>query len=119
MRIVVLGATGNLGTALVERLVDAPDVTEVVGVARRLPRSAGAASPTGQPVRWVQADVRVDDLDYYRAFCWWRMAVIGEGIKRRYEAGVLAGRAEDMRHVCERVERLALLADHHLQLHGA
>jgi nucleoside-diphosphate-sugar epimerase len=63
MRIVVLGATGNLGTALVERLVDAPDVTEVVGVARRLPRSAGAASPTGQPVRWVQADVRVDDLD--------------------------------------------------------
>lgn len=31
----------------------------------------------------------VSSLDYYRAFSYWRMAIIGEGIKRRYESGAL------------------------------
>jgi nucleoside-diphosphate-sugar epimerase len=37
MRIVVTGATGNVGTALLERLHQAPAVESVVGIARRQP----------------------------------------------------------------------------------
>ena len=37
MRIVVLGATGNVGTALLHRLHEAPEATEIVGVSRRGP----------------------------------------------------------------------------------
>jgi UDP-glucose 4-epimerase len=40
MRVVVIGATGNAGTALLRALVDEPAVHEIVGVARRRPRSA-------------------------------------------------------------------------------
>ncbi|MFN8028252.1 MAG: NAD-dependent epimerase/dehydratase family protein [Acidimicrobiia bacterium] len=54
MKIVVLGATGNVGKALVERLVTEPG-HEVVGVARR--------SPGGDwPGDFHEADVRIDDL---------------------------------------------------------
>jgi len=49
MRVVVTGATGNLGTALLRRLRAEEDV-EVVGVVRRPPREAGG-------VRWVAADL--------------------------------------------------------------
>ncbi len=41
----------------------------------------------------------VSDLDYYRAFNYWRIAVIAEGMKRRYESGALGAngvRAEDI-----------------------
>lgn len=55
-RVVVLGATGNVGTAVVRRLVANPDVSEIVGVARRVPT---ARVPR---VRWVAADVASDDL---------------------------------------------------------
>ncbi|TFI41386.1 epimerase, partial [Micrococcus endophyticus] len=41
MRIVVLGATGNVGTALLERLHAADEVTSIVGVSRRGPDRAG------------------------------------------------------------------------------
>src|SRR3954452_16054325 len=56
MRIVVLGATGNVGTALLRALSDEPRVREVLGVARR--------PPTLQfpKVAWRQADVCEDDL---------------------------------------------------------
>ena len=57
MRIVVTGATGNVGASLVSVLGDDPGVDVVVGVARR--------RPTWFPpkVDWVTADVAVDDLD--------------------------------------------------------
>lgn len=35
MRVVITGATGNVGTSLVERLAGDDTVTEIVGVARR------------------------------------------------------------------------------------
>ena len=56
MRIVVTGATGNVGTSLVSLLGDDPAVDVVVGVARR--------RPTWFPpkVDWVEADVAIDDL---------------------------------------------------------
>jgi nucleoside-diphosphate-sugar epimerase len=57
MRIVVTGATGNVGTALLRRLATERAVDEIVGVARRRPR-AGTAK-----VRWVQADVAASPLD--------------------------------------------------------
>ena len=57
MRIVVTGATGNVGTSVVEALAADPAVEEIVGLARRLPR--------WQPprTRWVQADVATSELE--------------------------------------------------------
>jgi nucleoside-diphosphate-sugar epimerase len=55
MRIVVVGATGNVGKALVERLVTDPAGHEVVGVARRAPGPAW-------PAEFHPADIRNDDL---------------------------------------------------------
>lgn len=56
MRVVIVGATGNVGTSLIEALGEDDSVTEIVGVARRL--------PTWQPAktRFVSADITSDDL---------------------------------------------------------
>jgi len=56
MRVTIVGATGNVGTALVDALGAEPQVEEIVGVARRLP------SVQPPKVRWVQADVTRSDL---------------------------------------------------------
>ncbi len=56
MRIVVTGATGNIGSQLVPQLLAHPSVTSVVGVARRL---GGDLDPR---VEWRSADVAEDDL---------------------------------------------------------
>lgn len=56
MRVVITGATGNVGTSLVERLVDDDAVAEVVGIARR-------ETTWHQPkTRWVAADITTADL---------------------------------------------------------
>jgi UDP-glucose 4-epimerase len=60
MRIVVVGATGNIGTSVVDALSDDPRVTEIVGVARRLPTGAGGGPAR---VRYVAADVATDALE--------------------------------------------------------
>lgn len=57
MRIVITGATGNVGTALIRALETDPGVTSIVGIARRLP-AAGSAR-----VEWVAADVSGDPLE--------------------------------------------------------
>ena len=54
MRIVVLGATGNVGTALLHRLHAAQEVTSIVGVSRRGPDRAGAPY---DGVEWHRLDV--------------------------------------------------------------
>jgi nucleoside-diphosphate-sugar epimerase len=37
VRVVVIGATGNVGTSLLRALADEQKVTSIVGIARRLP----------------------------------------------------------------------------------
>jgi nucleoside-diphosphate-sugar epimerase len=56
MRIVVVGATGNVGTALLRRLADEPDVTAVSGVARRIP-----GPDVYTDVDWHDVDVGSDE----------------------------------------------------------
>jgi UDP-glucose 4-epimerase len=57
MRIVIVGATGNIGTAILRRLHSAPEGTELVGIARRLPDEL--AEPY-RGVRWHSIDVSAD-----------------------------------------------------------
>jgi nucleoside-diphosphate-sugar epimerase len=56
MRIVIFGATGNVGTSLLEALSDEARVEEVVAVARRPPHA------TFTRTRFVQADIVSSDL---------------------------------------------------------
>src|SRR5918912_4171771 len=57
MRIVVFGASGNVGTSVLEALRGDDRVEEMVGVARRVP-----ATP-GERTRWVRASVVDDPLE--------------------------------------------------------
>jgi nucleoside-diphosphate-sugar epimerase len=56
MRVVVTGASGNVGTSVLEALADEPEVKSVVGLARRLPDT------TFPKVEWVGADVTETEL---------------------------------------------------------
>src|SRR3712207_6201141 len=56
MRVCVVGATGNVGTSLLERLAAESSVESVLGVARRIP------SLTVEKTDWAAADIATDDL---------------------------------------------------------
>jgi len=56
MRVVVLGASGNLGTSLLRALAAEQDVEEIVGVARRRPLHSFPKT------EWRSADIARDDL---------------------------------------------------------
>ncbi|HEU5244036.1 MAG TPA: NAD-dependent epimerase/dehydratase family protein [Gaiellaceae bacterium] len=56
MRVVVTGASGNVGTSLLRALAAADDVDEIVGLARRLP------SRDFHETEWRAADIEHDDL---------------------------------------------------------
>src|ERR687893_1105491 len=56
MRVVVVGASGNLGTSVLRSLSMEPRVESVLGVARRLPNLKV------EKVEWAAADVVTDDL---------------------------------------------------------
>jgi len=56
MRVAITGATGNAGTSLLDALLRDPQVTEVIGIARRRPEIKLPRT------RWVTADVAKDDL---------------------------------------------------------
>jgi nucleoside-diphosphate-sugar epimerase len=56
MRVIVFGATGNVGTSVLEALGRRPEVDEIVGVARRRPQHDFPRT------RFVAADVTTDDL---------------------------------------------------------
>ena len=57
MRVVIVGATGNLGTSVLDALSDEPRVEEIVAVARRSPQRAFPRT------RFVQADIVSSDLE--------------------------------------------------------
>lgn len=56
MRVRVTGATGNVGTSVIDALISTPEVTSIVGLARRCPewRPPGTA--------WIEADITHHDL---------------------------------------------------------
>jgi nucleoside-diphosphate-sugar epimerase len=56
MRVVVTGATGNVGTSVLHALAGDPTVESTVGIARRVPAMSFPRT------EWVRADVRHDDL---------------------------------------------------------
>jgi UDP-glucose 4-epimerase len=56
MRVVVVGATGNIGTSVLRSLENEERVESVLGLARRLP---GLRMPK---VEWASADIVTDDL---------------------------------------------------------
>ncbi|MBO3088674.1 NAD-dependent epimerase/dehydratase family protein [Cellulomonas dongxiuzhuiae] len=61
MRVVVVGASGNVGTALLRRFAQDSTVTSVVGVARRAPR---VRPPAPYDVAtWVACDIGADAPD--------------------------------------------------------
>src|SRR3954464_9829407 len=56
MRVVVVGASGNVGTSVLTCLAEEPRVDSVVGIARRMPK-------LGFPkAEWRQADITQSDL---------------------------------------------------------
>lgn len=63
MRVAVIGATGNIGISAVEALSEDPDVTEIVGLARRVPQWSPAKT------RFAAADVTHDDLTEHLRGC--------------------------------------------------
>lgn len=56
MRVVIVGASGNAGTALLRRLRAEPDV-EVIGIARRVPEDSGPYAD----MEWHAVDIGRDD----------------------------------------------------------
>jgi aminoglycoside phosphotransferase (APT) family kinase protein len=56
----------------------------------------------------------VSAVEYYRGFQHWRMAVLAEGVKKRYETAQLVNASVDMAHLDRRVIDLVELADLHL-----
>jgi nucleoside-diphosphate-sugar epimerase len=56
MHIVITGASGNVGTSVIESLATEPEVTSVLGLARRLPTWQAPKTT------WAQADVAQDEL---------------------------------------------------------
>jgi UDP-glucose 4-epimerase len=56
VRVVVVGASGNIGTSLLEALQAEKQIESVLGLARRVPKLPFART------EWARADVRSDDL---------------------------------------------------------
>lgn len=61
MRVVVTGATGNLGTSVVRSLASRPEVQSVLGLARRLPDKR-VSDEAVQRTTFARCDVSTDDL---------------------------------------------------------
>jgi nucleoside-diphosphate-sugar epimerase len=62
MRIVVTGASGNLGTAVLRAAAAQLPDAEVVAVARRSPAAGAEAIVTPSRTEWVERDLRNDEL---------------------------------------------------------
>jgi len=56
------------------------------------------------------------EIEYYRSFQYWKVAILAEGVKRRYDTGAMGSGDVDFAHLNQRVIDLATLADAHLEL---
>jgi aminoglycoside phosphotransferase (APT) family kinase protein len=86
-----------------------------------LPPTRGGGFPTrAELVKHYEAFTGWDisHIDYYRAFCLWRIAIIAEGIKRRYASGALGDKHADPDVLERRVRDRAALADEALSTSG-
>jgi UDP-glucose 4-epimerase len=63
VHVVVVGATGNVGTALLRALEMNAEVRSVLGVARRIPTAPGGGAALSKVV-WHAADISVDSLQF-------------------------------------------------------
>jgi len=61
VRVVVTGATGNVGTAVVEHLLATREDVEVVGLARRVPTTAPGLARQHDRLTWVSLDLSDDE----------------------------------------------------------
>jgi aminoglycoside phosphotransferase (APT) family kinase protein len=61
-----------------------------------------------------QTGFEIHDLDYYRAFGYWKICIIAEGIKHRYQSGAMAEGQVDLGQVERRIQGRAALAEHFL-----
>ena len=76
-------------------------------------RLAGFPSRTQIIERYAQrTGFELDDLDYYRAFGYWKICIIGEGMKRRYQSGAMAEGQVDIDEVERRIRDRAAMARH-------
>jgi aminoglycoside phosphotransferase (APT) family kinase protein len=82
-------------------------------------RAGGFPSREELVARYAQkTGFEVSNLDYYRAFGYWRIAVIAEGMKRRYESGAMGTHTADSADLDRRVRERAQLADFFLTRAG-
>ena len=83
-------------------------------------RAGGFPDRTAVAARYAAATgYDVSDLAWYQAFSAWRMAIIAEGIKHRYESRTMSSDEVDMGHLDRRVLDLAAQADQFLQEAGS
>ena len=61
-----------------------------------------------------QTGFDVQHIEYYCAFCYWRIAVIAEGVKRRYETGRMSGQQVDIEALDLRVRQRAEMSRRYL-----
>ncbi|MFH5821519.1 NAD-dependent epimerase/dehydratase family protein [Georgenia sp. AZ-5] len=62
MRVAVVGASGNVGTAVLRALADEPSITAVLGIARRVP-DRGALAPPYDAAEWTALDIGAEAPD--------------------------------------------------------
>ena len=133
---VILGGGGHLAAVLDWELCALGDVMVDVGFlltnwdAREDPwmnvwmavpptRAGGFPSRDQMLARYAQkTGFELPVMNYYRAYSYWRNAVIAEGVKRRYEAGVMAERTADPALLESRVRERLVLADQFLSEAG-
>jgi nucleoside-diphosphate-sugar epimerase len=70
MRVVITGASGNVGTAVLDRLRRSPSISHLTAVSRHPPSADPSGGPAGQvgpdlsvPVTWRTVDIGRDDMD--------------------------------------------------------
>ena len=131
---VILGADGAVAAILDWELAALGDVLVDVGGLlanwdepadpwpdvwmQRAPTRAGGFPTKAELIERYASRTGFDlrDIDYYRAFNYWRIAVIAEGMKRRYETGAMSSQGVRAEDIAQRVLDRAHMAERCLEL---